>query len=243
MPYPRLLRNLVPCLLLSTGPVLFADSLSRKVLSTADGGWGADAQVNGTTQATHQNFGGSQIIAAKDGGARRKIYLRFDLKGVPLDRIAAARLRLTIASMDLTQSAQVDGITFRVFGLNDGARAGAARLGEDWPEMEITYGNAPANVHDERMASVGAGIERGGQARILGQSTLQGSLFSVGQSFTLLDSVGDPRVLNFLRADTNGHVTFIITRVRGSPDDNLLFAAREHTRGHAPPTLELDFHP
>ncbi len=200
--------------------------------------------VTGSKTLTARPLGGGAWLGPKDAGARRKVYLRFDLKNVPLERIAAARLKLTIAEMDLTDAGLSEGLGYRIFGLNDGARPEAnGRLGEDWPEMLITYDNAPANVHDERTVSLGAGVDRGGQARTLGESVLQGSVFAAGQSFTMLDSAGDPRLLDFLRADTNGHVTFIITRVQGSSANTLTFAARENPRGLPAPTLEIDLLP
>jgi hypothetical protein len=243
MTNPRFCHLLVPLALLAPS-LLLAGNPQRVLLSTADGGWGADAMVSGSKTHTARPIGDGPWLGPKDAGARRKVYLRFDLKDVPRDRIAAARLKLTIAEMDLTDGGLSAGLGYRVFGLNDGVRPGSdGRLGEDWPEAAITYDNAPANVHDERTVSVGAGVDRGGQARTLGESVLQGSLFSVGQSFTMLDSSGDPRVLDFLRADTNGHVTFIITRVQGSSANTLTFAARENPRGLPAPKLEIDLLP
>jgi hypothetical protein len=101
--------------------------------------------------------------------------------------------------------------------LNDGD------AGESWSESGITWNNAPANV-----TASGSGLD---PARVtyLGSMVTQGRL-EAGAPVSLASAALDA----FLRADTDGKVSFVITRETSSDTLNTAFCSREDTSFAAP---------
>jgi hypothetical protein len=222
-------------------PCAFAQSAPRVfTTTTADAPWGADTTVQRGDERGRPSP--PQDLQAKNHGAFRKAYLRFGTGTLPPARLSHARLTLTVQLMELTDKALIDGVTFRVYGLNDGASYGAGRLGEDWDVREINWKNAPANdLKSDFAVRVGGALADGGQARLLGTFNVNLSTHRVGTPFVALDSAQEPRLLEFLRQDRNGHVTFVLTRITGHSSDNLTFVSGRHRDRLQAPTLSLEW--
>lgn len=226
-------------------PILFAflgaaalhGSPLTVVRTTADAPWGADSSVKGGNEFMNVNFGGEAALHAKTYGARRKGYLRFGL-GESAGKPSRAELRLTCEIIELYARDQEKGLTFEVYGLNDGTEAGEGFLGEDWSETELTYANAPAYAVAEDKVARGFGKINGGQARFLGRFQITNDNATAGDPFVALDSDSSPELLSFIRDDTNGHVTFIIVR-NGGASSNVVFIAKESGKRSLAPALHL----
>ena len=189
-----------------------ADTRTR--ITTADGN-GADTFVHwysSTSAPADCNMGGKTTMEIKSAGEEggdqlyRKSYLRFDLGDIDVSKLSDVALELTTATASLGQ-------TFKVYGLNDG------HAGENWEEGTsdgflnvvtdtdpsndnwITWNNAPGNA-----AGSDADPE---ETTFLG--TFGGDLNGrkVGISGTDL--------VDFLKADTDGLVTLIISRETHNP--------------------------
>ncbi len=165
------------------------------VITTARG-TGADAYIDGGSANT--NFGTSDTLLQKGQSGIRKVYVRFDISGIPKP-LKFASLELTV----LTAATRM----LSVYGLNDGTTDGEGRLGEDWSETAITWNNAPA--HATSLDPVqGAGTENGGESQLLRQAEFEIAINPSGTGKVVLS--GDT-LLDFLNADTDGRVTFILT--------------------------------
>ncbi len=210
-----------------TPKVVFTDGTVERAALTAD----ADSFVR-LGQATN-NFGSATQVLAKDSGGgstTRKGYIRFDVSGINFNHITAAELELEVSTnnnggspLDPTPKDYI----VNLFGLNDGD------AGEGWDESTINFNNAPANAANN-------GIDTNA-ATLIGQFTMPALNPSqvdepiiVGLN-DLITPNGDD-LINFLKNDTDGLVTFILTRAGDS--NNLGFASRENP-DLAPPTLRL----
>ena len=159
-------------------------------------GAGADAYVRGGTYA-NTNFGSETYLYLKSTPTldfARKVYVRFDLPP-PASPLTRARLTLTHA---IVASGNDGPKTIAVHGLNDGM------FGEGWAESAITWNNAPGNDT--------AGIGVLPSATTLLDSVSVPASPAVGTTV----SIDGPALVNFLNADTDGLVTFILTVVEGT---------------------------
>lgn len=142
------------------------------------------------------NYGTTQDLAVKaDGkpGFNRKVYLLFDLSGVP-EPITAVALRFTL----LNQGVPPASYNYRVFGVKDrdrGDRPGG------WLETGITWNNAPANPISSANALTRLRVQDLGTFAVSNTDT-------GGQEYLFTNA----KLIAFLRADTNRLVTFIIVR-------------------------------
>ena len=247
----------VHSIILISSSLIAAGASAAVVITTATGVNGADSFVqlgNGTT-----NYGGGADLTVKYGGndtsgTTRKGYFRFDVASLTGASVTNASLSLTVGiNNGGSTNTTPQNFTLNLYGLNDGATAGGGILGEDWDETLITWDNGPANV----VSGAGAGnsVKTGPDTANGGAATLIGS-FEV----TAADSTGSivlaasgSNLVDFLNADTNDQVTFIITRTGwssggGLPNpsqggSNLTFRTKENTSGHEFPTLNLDVIP
>ena len=213
-------------------------------------GVGADTFVqNGSTTDNSTNSDMVVKFTGTDADTtNRKAYIRFDTSTLPtVGSIASASLSLTVSINNGggtgATSTTPQNFTFNVYGLNDGSAAGGGKLGEDWPATTITYANAPANnTASGSTVLTGTSTANGGTATLLGT-------FNVSQNDvagTTVTALSGTNLVNFLNANTNGEVTFIITRPGFSPNTvangsvqgnaNSAFASAQSTT-FAPPTL------
>ena len=198
-------------------------------LITTAQGRGADTQIRGGDWS-RQNFGDSVILRVKsstDIGGTRKTYLRFDLKSLPkpVQKVSGVTLGLQLAATE--GHTPVDKVwTFDVSGLKDGVPS------EAWGEKDVLWNGAPAND-----ATTPAKLTS--DAVSLGSFTITGAGIE-GQQIAF----SSPKLTRFLRRDTDGLVTFIITR-REAGDDATndiahIFDSKE-SPDPAPPILSVAY--
>ncbi|QNN21701.1 DNRLRE domain-containing protein [Planctomycetales bacterium ZRK34] len=192
-------------------------------ITTADGN-GADAFIEFRTDqagAADTNHGTDTTVQTKSGEDSnqlyRKSYLRYDLSSVGDDQVFSASLDLTVNNRVTT------GQTFNVYALVDGVDGDDDPSGAGWIESGaggITWNNAPGN-------DTGTGLDS--DAVLLG--TFTGGVNDETLRFT------SEALVDFLNADTNGLVTFILVDLTpGSFGDSnfLQFDSKEQSGGVAP---------
>lgn len=172
----------------------------------------ADAYVqNGTLTST--NFGTSSVLQVKNSAQvdfDRKAWIRFEAPvGGTFANAVSGQLALTIDTTGNPGTDANTSWTFQIFGLAEGA------AGQSWvegnggadniPVGEITWANAPGNDitngSDVNLLDMFSGAP-------LATFTITGR--GVNGTQILLD---EPGIANFLRADTDGKLTFVLTRL------------------------------
>jgi len=191
-------------------------------LDTSNGN-GADTYVRLGQPTT--NFGGAGNVVVKDSGGgstTRKGYIRFDLSSLGGVHTGSEIALTTSVNNQGGGGTTPQMFTVNVFGLNDG------NAGESWDEGTINFSNAPANR---------SGNAIGGGALFLGQVTVPNNATPDTVSFS------SPAVDAFLNQDTDGNVSFILTRDGGSGSHNLGFFSKESSSISPAPTLSGDTQP
>lgn len=176
----------------------------------------ADAFVQANAATT--NFGSDAELLAKNQGASfsRKSYIRFDVSGVDFETgTAELRLMQPDPIRDFGGNANNLDYSFRVFGLNDGD------AGENWLEAGINWNNAPANDGSNGDSVLG-------NATLLDTFSLTGRGVDGGEILLDSDAIAD-----FINADSDGLVTFILTRIDPQTSDSVvhIFNSRETGAG------------
>ena len=191
-----------------------------------------------TEYGEHRNYGSEEDLQVKFDTAdvcyNRRAWLGFDISSIPREEIIGARLTLTVLPNRIAEKKEPTNIDsdsdwlFEVSGLWDVFHRG-------WSENSITWQNAPGNASE-----VLSGSLTGPRAPTsLGKFRIR----SRGRRGEKVQISGQ-ELLDFLRADEEGEVTFIVSRlsglIRGVNDDRVVhgFASREHPELD-PPTLEL----
>lgn len=205
-------------------------------LSTAHGR-GADAYIE-SIAALRKRYRSTSLLLVKNSPWRRrgpqprnrKAYLKFDIDSIKGAQILAADLKLTFAPSGIGFASQVPDATFAVYGLLDEKE-------DQWDE-HITWETAPGNskngkpfwggeeLNEDKVALLGTFVIPQGEA--------QGTR-----------SVGGTHLIELLKRDTNGIVTFILVRkTPGSGRNDLVhaFASRRHP-DLLPPTLKVVVRP
>lgn len=169
----------------------------------------ADSQVRGGAQGGF-NYGASTLIYADN--ASQRVYLRFALPAFDESDLENATLTLYASSV-------LANVTINLFGLNDDSFPGTGTH-ENWVEGnktgatgdpgELTNSNKPGG-------SPTLGTNRN-QATSIGSFVFTTSAPNVPLNFS------NPALVNFLKADTNNSVTFILSASTG-----VGFYSREHT--------------
>lgn len=176
----------------------------------------ADATVD--RGGPSSNYGTATSLNAKNAPStniQRKGYLRFNLAGQTIASTPHAILRFAVTTWN--QSA-----TWQVLGLKDGD------AGETWSETGITWNNAPANF------TTSGELVDPTRTVSLGFLSLAGA-----QSAGAMAEFRSVALDDFLKADTNQKVTFILARSTLSDAANSAIASREHAT-YAGPTLLFD---
>jgi ferric-dicitrate binding protein FerR (iron transport regulator) len=205
--------------------VIVSDSQGWQTIST-NYGRGRDAFVQ--SSKLPKNFGKEPFMRVKNTTLQadliRKGYTAFDLGNFALPSIEDAELTLSIEPSDLGFATLVPDSSFRVYGLTD-------ESGDHWEELGINWENAPAmetseskrHLPDETKAVFLGSFE-------IPQGTSRGSR-----------SIGGQALVDFLKSDTNGIVTFIICRDTDETARNGFvhaFSTREN-RSNTPPLLRI----
>ncbi|HEV2296542.1 MAG TPA: DNRLRE domain-containing protein [Tepidisphaeraceae bacterium] len=193
------------------------------ILTTADGS-GADTHIsNDANQAATTNHGAkaSNDIRHYDAVRAKLVYWKFDLSGVSGD--------LSNATLTVTFTGANRNRTMNVYGLTD-------ETGDSWGESTIAYNNAPGIIQPED----------GGVAYNSGSESMDPTKLPLLTTFTTpaapgtVTTTADIDLDNFLSADTNGLVTFVLYTATSDSSQSFFVASKENTGGEAVfPTLTL----
>lgn len=200
--------------------VLVAD----EQITTATGN-GADATVSGNSSGSSTSF------AVSRSNFSQKAYLRLDVSELNLDNLEAAALSLEQTG----NSVFVRDFTLNVFGLIE-ADYGDNVLDEQWDEASINSANAPGN-----------GPSNGGpfdpqvtdSAGVLSEFTTYLGQVQTRQRINDTLVLNTPALVDFLKSDTNGVVTLIITREEFSGNSGLVARFTSKEGSGAAPTLQV----
>lgn len=184
-------------------------------------GIGRDTTISRGSVSGHKADGLVLIKNPYEGFERysRKGYFAFDLSSISGEKIAAARFVLTLQPSGLGFASRVSDCRFTVYGLTDEAR-------DDWSAQHMDWQTAPANLS-------GATELDTNQVQALGHFVV-----TRGQQYGQVAIEGQ-KLVDFLNADTNNRVTFIVVRdTKEDQEDGLVhgFANRFNATA-APPTL------
>lgn len=152
----------------------------------------------------------------------RKGYVAFDLSAFEGQSIDHAQFILHLEPSDLGFATIVPDSTFSVYGLSDETE-------DNWKEDSLTWNKAPAHT-----AEYNAHLQQD-KLTFLGQFIVEQGIQTGSRSIE-----GDALVA-FLNGDTNGQVTFILTRETDEQTNGGLvhaFATKEHP-SNTPPLLRL----
>lgn len=200
-------------------PTIVAPEAETVCISTAIGR-GSDAFV----QPAHNRAtdfpappGTLLIKREPDHVWNRRIYLRFDLSLTNPAEVVAAELQLHGVDTAMGYLSQVSDTTISVFGLTNEAE-------DFWSADSITWQSSPASV--------------GGKVDVDPEQTMLLGQFSISPSRTTgLFTLSDSRLTEFLRRDSNGVMTLILTcgpMSKARPGYVYGFASRSHASESAP---------
>ncbi len=166
-----------------------------------------------------------------------KTYLRFDISALRREDLQGAELSLQM----IDNSVFVRDWTFNVFGLRElPGGYGSGKLDEFWSESAITTANAPGNNPSSGGGAYVPGVDSAGV--LAAQTVHLGQLFTRQRINEELVLRG-PALAEFLRADTNGVVTLILTREQFDSDSGrtLRVASGENPNAALRPRLRLAY--
>ena len=199
-------------------------------------GRGADAGVNILETSPNYSYAnyGSDTNLTFGHTTKRASYLRFDLSKLAGAQVIDARLYATVTTEVAGNPLQT------IFGLNDGLQAGTivngwGKYGEDWPENKICWTNAPALGADNSTLVLGAGVgevSKIGLARYVSSGT---PLVAVDDTYVVASGTN---LVNFLQADTDGLVTFIVVPGSSGTSNRTQWKTKEHL-DNKPPFLRI----
>lgn len=196
-----------------------------QLVSTAYGR-GKDSYIQSNPKA--KEFGRNPYFRVKRSShapeLNRKGYVGFDLGRFTDAELENAELVLSIEPSDLGFATLVPDSTFAVYGLTDEAQ-------DSWDEDSLTWQEAPA--HDP--AQTARHLPMTSKALLLGH-------FEIAQGVSRgTRTLGGKALLDFLKSDTNGLVTFIICRETDeTTKDGLAHAfATKESGNNTPPLLRV----
>jgi hypothetical protein len=196
-----------------------------QIVSTAYGR-GKDSYIQSSGKA--KNFGRDPFFRVKHSShapeLNRKGYVGFDVGRFEGETIEDAELVLSIEPSDLGFATLVPDSTFEVYGLTDESE-------DAWEESGVTWSEAPA--HDPKQEA--RHLPARGKAVLLGR-------FEIAQGVSRgTRSLRGAALLDFLKQDTNGVVTFIICRETDeTTKDGLVHAfATKESGSNTPPLLRV----
>ena len=193
-----------------------------QLLSTGYGR-GKDSYIDSSGQ--DKTFGRDAFLRVKHTTVQPHLnrigYVAFDLTRFAGRGMEDAEFTLAIAPSDLGFATLVPDSTFHVYGLTDEA-------GDGWDEQTLTARNAPAHEPD-----------RSAQNSPDPDKTVRLGSFIIAQGVNRGNcTVRGPALTDFLNADTNGIVTFIIFRVTDeTARSGLVHAFATKESGSNPPPL------
>lgn len=159
----------------------------------------------------------TNLIANQASGApavREKTYIRFLTTNLPAN-LVDARLTLTMSG---AATNTVQSHNFLLYGLNNGDAM------ESWNQTTINWTNAPAYTNGGNYSWASVDLAR---ATLIGTVSDNVGSADAGKPFTFADSSTNS-LENFLKADTNGMVTFIVVQTNESSIREMYFASKEN---------------
>ncbi|MFZ4763873.1 MAG: DUF7594 domain-containing protein, partial [Roseimicrobium sp.] len=196
-----------------------------QILSTAYGR-GKDSYIQSNHKA--KSFGRDPYFRVKHSShapeLNRKGYLGFDVSRFASDSIEDAELVLSIEPSDLGFATLVPDSAFAVYGLLDESQ-------DAWEENSLSWREAPAH----EAAQAARHLPMPGKAVFLGR-------FEIAQGVSRgTRTVHGPALVELLKRDTNGLVTFIICRETDeTTKDGLAHAfATKESGSNTPPLLRV----
>jgi hypothetical protein len=197
-----------------------------QIVSTAYG-HGKDSYIQ-SSEKTTKNFGRDPYFRVKHSShapeLNRKGYVGFDVSRFRGVNIEDAELVLSIEPSDLGFATLVPDATFDVYGLTDESQ-------DSWDENGLTWTDAPA--HDPAQAD--RHLPMAGKTVLLGH-------FEIAQGVSRgTRTLRGKALMDFLKQDTNGMVTFIICRETDeTTKDGLVHAfATKESGSNTPPLLRV----
>ena len=151
----------------------------------------------------------------------RKGYIRFDLSQLDTDKVTGSSLNLSLYIIDNIHHYYGQEQTLSVYGLTDESL-------DSWNPAEMTWDNAPGNDTNSATEVNSAITAALGEIKIEPRS-------SVGA----IKSLSGKALDDFLNADTNDKVTFIISRKNTKGYKRDLKIAGEYDAGYPPPFLSF----
>ncbi|TVR51753.1 MAG: DNRLRE domain-containing protein [Puniceicoccaceae bacterium] len=209
----------------NSAPPYGAPPATETLTSTTLGGHGADTYISSASEAdhTHHTEPRLRIRLQPISDRSRKIYLRYDLAELTRSPAEATETALALTVLN-TQPG-----SYRVYGIVDGAFGDNPA---DWTEDTLTWNNAPQNDPDSDSELLGG-------ATLLGRLVLGGA--EVRGSRVTFSSNAHPALLDFIHADTNGLLTFVLTSETPN-NTSIEFASSRNTEFPNPaPGLSLGF--
>ncbi|MBP8606122.1 MAG: DNRLRE domain-containing protein [Phycisphaerae bacterium] len=203
------------------------------LITTADGN-GADGWISNDNQSssywsnTVHNTTGMQARYNGGGSRFRATFMRFDISSVSGPIAADAKLQL---GQTFTKGSDK---VMHVYGLVDGD------AGELWSETTLCYDNAPGFLTPPEGNNLGYYAIDPARLILLGTFIIPGLGSSSGTTLTPpVTILTDPATLplaDFLNADTNGLVTFVLINAAGTSSNNSenRFASKEDANGGWP---------
>lgn len=189
----------------------FADAvgLTGPKLKEANIGAFADAHIQSGSNGG-LNFANNATMQVKFGNNTtgtdfsRKAYIQFDVAALDLDALNSAALTLTVAAPAGGVDPGPTNWTFAVYGVRDDFVPGAGKLDENWAETSLNGNNAPGNNTTNGGAVIASDVFGG---TFLSTFILSGA----GVDGTVI-TLDDQAILDFLKSDTDGVVSFILVR-------------------------------
>lgn len=219
-------------MMVMTGFFVAVSQASAIDLTTGDSGSG-DANLNENLPDDGNNNTTMAFRSRLVAGSYRHsaVALRFNLAGLS-ETVTNAVLKLDVTTADADDSFSID-----VFGVVDGTVKGSYD-DFNWPETAVTYNTMPGISGDDYPE-----IDRDLVAE---QTVLLGSISYIAGTVGEIQMASTQALLDFINADTNGAVTFILEPevATVSGDDNFV-TIRANRDGLADagafhPTLSLD---
>jgi len=203
--------------------------LPNAIITTADG--------NGADGSAAENDGGdtgdgqNEAMAVRYNGTNRHqlSFVRFDLGNIIPGSVTNAEMHLFTWRTQTTQQ-------HRVWGLNDGVADGhstgdglTTHQGENWLEdATFKWSTAPETFVD------GSSVRN----ETFSNSTSLGDFTAPGSEGADVTALSGANLIDFLNADTNGVVTFIIERIDPSGGNYVVYTTKETTTLGSGATVE-----
>ena len=191
--------------------------VANEAITVAEG-LGADTNLRNTTS------GEAPTVGIRFGNFGSIGYLRFDISGIEKQDVEAAGLYLDAVNPPVF----ISDWTFNVFGLVEKEDYGVGRLDEFWsevgevgPDGQIDNTQVAVFANAAGLSGASGGVydaQASESAGVIAEDTVFLGQFNTVQNVAGRYRINTPAFRDFIRADTNGVVTLIISREERSND-------------------------